>query len=134
MITNRRKIKVQWGHCDPAGIVYYPRYFEMFDASTAALFEEAGFPKQELLKKFDIVGIPMVDTNAQFLAPATFGDTIEVESRILEWGKSSFCVEHKIYKDEKLIATGFEKRVWTVRKKDVLKSEPIPDKVKKKFA
>src|SRR5688572_5132951 len=38
MVTNERLIRVQWGDCDPAGIVYYPRYFEWFDASTILLF------------------------------------------------------------------------------------------------
>ena len=32
MLTNTRVIRVQWGDCDPAGIVFYPRYFEWFDA------------------------------------------------------------------------------------------------------
>ena len=31
MLTNRRDVRIVWGDCDPAGIVYYPRYFEMFD-------------------------------------------------------------------------------------------------------
>ena len=41
MLSNTRIIRVQWGDCDPAGIVYYPRYFEWFDACTILLFEKA---------------------------------------------------------------------------------------------
>ena len=41
MLTNTRTIRVQWGDCDPAGIVFYPRYFEWFDACTILLFEKA---------------------------------------------------------------------------------------------
>jgi 4-hydroxybenzoyl-CoA thioesterase len=134
MLKNRRKIEIHWGDCDPAGIVYFPRYFEMFDACTGALFEKAGLAKQEMLKKYGIVGIPMVDTRAQFLRPATFGETIEVESRIADWGKTSFSVEHKIYKEGVLIAEGFEKRVWTARAESGLKSQPIPEEVKQRFA
>jgi 4-hydroxybenzoyl-CoA thioesterase len=137
MFKNRRKIEITWGDCDPAGIVYFPRYFEMFDACTGALFEKAGLPKREMLKKYRIVGIPLVDTRAKFIAPATFGDTVEVESRIADWGNSSFSVEHKIFKGEALIAEGFEKRVWTVRPAEedgTLKSQPIPAEVKQRFA
>lgn len=136
MFTNRREVRVEWGDCDPAGIVYYPRFFEFFDASTAALFEKAGFPKHELLEKYGIAGIPMVDTQAKFLAPATFGDTVEIDSRIADWGNSSFTVEHKLYKSGALIAEGFEKRVWTVKapgEKNGLKSRPIPAEVKDRF-
>ena len=31
MFVNRRDVQIQWGDCDPANIVYYPRYFAMFD-------------------------------------------------------------------------------------------------------
>ena len=33
-------VRIEWGDCDPAGIIFYPRYFEFFDAWTAALFEQ----------------------------------------------------------------------------------------------
>ena len=137
MFKNRRRVEIHWGDCDPAGIVYFPRYFEIFDACTGELFEKAGLPKQEMLKKYGIVGIPLVDTRAQFLRPATFGESVEVESRIADWGKSSFTVEHKIYKGEALIAEGFEKRVWTARATGIeggLKSQEIPAEVKGRFA
>jgi 4-hydroxybenzoyl-CoA thioesterase len=38
MFVNRRDVQIQWGDCDPANIVYYPRYFEMFDDSTSVMF------------------------------------------------------------------------------------------------
>jgi len=54
MLTNRKTIHVEWGDCDPAGIVYYPRYFAYFDNCTAALFEAAGLPKHQMLKAYGI--------------------------------------------------------------------------------
>ena len=69
MLVNRRIVRIEWADCDPAGIVYYPRYFAMFDTSTHHLFEAAGWKKRDLLKAFDIVGYPMVDTRAQFIIP-----------------------------------------------------------------
>jgi 4-hydroxybenzoyl-CoA thioesterase len=137
MLSNRKEIQVEWGDCDPAGIVYYPRFFEYFDSCTNALFERAGFKKQEMLKKYGLLGIPMVDTRGQFYAPAAFGDTVVVESRITEWGRSSFQVEHKLYNGDQLAAEGSEKRVWTVRDPAVaqgMRSEPIPQEVKDRFA
>ena len=51
MLTNTRLIRVQWGDCDPAGIVFYPRYFEWFDAGTILLFEKAtGLTKIKMLE------------------------------------------------------------------------------------
>ena len=136
MLTNRRKMRIDWGDCDPAGIVYFPRFFEFFDASTTALFEKAGFVKHEMLKKYGILGIPMVDTRARFLAPITFGDTVEIESRIADWGNSRFTVEHELNKDGTLAAQGFEKRVWAVKVPgdgNRLKGQTIPAEVKERF-
>jgi len=136
MKKNRKEIQVEWGHCDPAGIVYYPRFFEMFDSCTNALFESVGFKKQEVLKTYGLAGIPMIETSAKFFVPSSFGDTVMVESTILEWGNSSFRVGHKLFRGEVLAAEGLEKRVWTARAKDGsnrLQSKKIPQEVKDRF-
>ena len=53
-LRNTRKVRIEWGDCDPAGIVFYPRYFEIFDASTAALFERAlGMTMFQMFKTFE---------------------------------------------------------------------------------
>ena len=92
MFVNRRDVQIQWGDCDPANIVYYPRYFEMFDDSTSIMFEAAGFSKQDIIRKYDLVGIPMVDTRAKFYIASTHGDWINIESRIESFKRSSFEV------------------------------------------
>jgi 4-hydroxybenzoyl-CoA thioesterase len=136
MLVNKRSIHIEWGDCDPLGIVYFPRYFEFFDACTNALFERAGLRKQEMLEKYKIGGIPLVESRARFLAPSSFGETVVVESNITEWGKSSFSVHHRLFKGEELAVEGFEKRVWVVRgsggdKK--IESQAIPREVIEKF-
>ena len=136
MLSNRKEIQVEWGDCDPAGIVYFPRFFEYFDSSTTALFEAAGFGKAEMLKHYGLLGIPLVEASAQFYVPASFGERLVVETRIVEWGTSSFRVEHMLYKGEVLAAEGREKRVWTIRdaqRPSGMRSEAIPQEVKDRF-
>ncbi len=136
MFVNRRDVQIQWGHCDPANIVYYPRYFEMFDDSTSILFEAAGFSKQDIVKRYGLVGIPMVDTRAKFYIASTFGDWITIESRVESIKRSSFEVTHKVYKGEALAIEGFETRVLVGRdpaKPDQLKSAPVPEEMIAKF-
>jgi 4-hydroxybenzoyl-CoA thioesterase len=89
-----------------------------------------------MLKTYGLLGIPMVDTQAKFFVPAAFGDTVEVETQIVEWGKSSFQVHHKLFQGKVLAAEGFEKRVWTVRDakaKKGMRGEPVPEEVKVRF-
>jgi 4-hydroxybenzoyl-CoA thioesterase len=129
MFIHRREVQIQWGDCDPANIVYYPRYFGMFDDSTSIMFEVAGFSKQDIIKRYGLVGIPMVDTRAKFLIPSTHGDWITIVSRVEAWRRSSFDVRHNVFKGEALAIEAFETRVLVGRdpdNADKLKSAPVP--------
>ena len=133
MLINRRTVRIEWAHCDPAGIVYYPRYFEMFDTSTHHLFERAGWKKIDLIREFEIIGYPMVDTRAKFIVASKFGDDIVIESSIAEFRNSSFDIVHKAFKPtdggETLAIEAWETRVWAgPHPEDAsrLKSRPIP--------
>lgn len=134
MFSNTRTLRIEWGDCDPAGIIFYPRYFEIFDASTAHLFEAAlGFTKFRLFKEFEFAGFPVVRTQARFLKPTRFGDDVVVASTIT-FGRTSFDVEHRLTLDGVTCAEGSERRVWCVRDGDGrLKSHPIPRAVLEKF-
>ena len=132
MFVNRRVVHVEWGDCDAAGIVFYPRYFEMFDASTMALFEAVGWMKRDLMKAFDFRGWPMVDTRAKFLIPSTFGDDIVIETRATAFRRSSFDISHKVWKGDQLAIEASETRVWTGTHPDDparLKSTLIPPEI-----
>jgi 4-hydroxybenzoyl-CoA thioesterase len=136
MFSNRRTVRIEWGDCDAAGIVFYPRYFAMFDASTHHLFEAAGWKKTELRAQFQMIGIPMVDTRAKFLAPSSYGDDIVIETKVAAIRNSSFDIEHRVFKPaaagETLAIEAFETRVWAGPHPDDpkrLKAAPIPQEV-----
>ena len=131
-VVSKREILVEWGHCDPAGIVFNPRFFEWFDAATAGLFSHVGLPKPRLIERFGIIGIPLVETQAKFLLPSRFGDMITIESSITSFKRSSFDVEHKLFNGGMLATEGRETRVWAGRHPDDpmrLKSQAIPEEV-----
>ena len=127
MLAGRRTVVVQWGDCDPAGIVYFPRYFEWFDASTMALFEQAGLPKAVMLARYNIAGILLVEARSRFMKPSTFGDRVVIESRVTGWRRSSFDVGHKLFRGGDLAVEYFETRVWVERTPGgAIKSRAIP--------
>jgi len=135
--TFRRQLTIEWGQCDPAGIVFNSRFFEMFDANTWLLFEAAlGVKPQELGSHFGIIGIALVDARADFRKPVKFGAMIEIASRISEFRRSSFDVEHKVTILGDLAVDGAESRVWTARNKDdpdKIGAAPIPAEVIARF-
>lgn len=133
MFVNRREVTIEWGDCDPAGIVFFPNYLKYFDAATNTLFLRVlGLNKYEMISKYGITGIPLVDVRARFFIPSVFGDVVTIESTVAEIKRSSFRMHHRLLKDEALAVEGFEIRVWTGRdpkEPDKLKSQPIPDEV-----
>ena len=137
MFANRRTILIEWGDCDPAGIVYFPRYLAMFDNCTWALFTAGlGMNKAALLAHYATVGCPMVELHTRFLLPSTFGDEVVVESRIALLRRSSFEIGHRLLKAGELAVEARETRVWSALDPDQpgrLKSQPIPAEVRAKL-
>jgi 4-hydroxybenzoyl-CoA thioesterase len=133
MLTNRRPIRIEWGDCDPAGIVFYPRYFMMFDACTTHLLERGtGLSKFQLLQTHNFAGFPIVDNRARFIVPLRFGDDVTIESSITKVGRSSFEVRHAILKGDTLAVEGQEVRAWVGRDPSdpaKIKAQPIPTAV-----
>jgi 4-hydroxybenzoyl-CoA thioesterase len=134
---SRRQFTIEWGHCDPAGIVFNSRFFEFFDWGTWVLFETAlGVKPAALAGVFGITGIPLVDASARFLAPARFGDVVELTSRVKEFRRSSFDVEHQLIVRGELAVEGRETRVWATRDAadpSRIKAQPVPDEVIARF-
>jgi 4-hydroxybenzoyl-CoA thioesterase len=136
MVTSRRAIRVDWGDCDPAGIVFYPNYFRWFDANTTMLFESVGLSLPALYRAHGLVGFPLLDVGAKFLGASRFGDELEAESSIGEWTEKTLKVEHRFRRAGTLLVEGFELRVCTVPHPDDasrIKAAPIPAIVRERL-
>jgi 4-hydroxybenzoyl-CoA thioesterase len=134
---HRRQFIIEWGACDPAGIVFNARFFEFFDENTWAMFETVlDVPRADLFATYDIMGIPLVDARSRFLVPLKFGDRAEIASEITEFRRSSFDIRHQLWVGGELAVEGRETRVWATRDKDDpsrIKSTPIPAAVIERF-
>ncbi len=137
MLINHRPLKVEWGQCDPANIVFYPQYLVWFDGCTQALLERLGQPMLAMFRRYGIVGTPLVDVTARFLIPSGCGDELTALSGVSEWGRTSFTVRHQFLKEGQLAVEGFEKRVWAAPHPEQpgrIKGHPIPDEVRAKLS
>lgn len=134
-LVHHKRLMIEWGHCDPAGIVFNSRFFEYFDWCAWEMFEVAlGMPRSELFKTYDIMGIPLVDARAQFLLPVRFGDVVEVVSAINEFRRSSFDLTHRMSVGGEIAVEGRETRVWATRDKgDRIRAKPLPAAVIDRF-
>ncbi|WP_172297317.1 thioesterase family protein [Pseudoruegeria sp. HB172150] len=135
MLSNTVTRLIEWGDCDPAGIVFNPNFFRWFDHCTTLLYEAAGWPKQVMVETFGIAGCPLVETTAKFLAPCRYGEEVEITSTIAEVRNSGFDIRHMLQKDGKVRVEGKETRVWTACDPETgrLKSAVIPEEVVQRF-
>lgn len=93
----RRPFKVMFQHCDPAGIVFYPRYFEMVNATVEDWFEEGlgcSFSRMHVERDF---GVPAVQTSARFLRPSRLGDLLDVRLAVARLGRTALDLRIEAY-------------------------------------
>lgn len=79
--------KVLFKHCDPAGIVFYPRYFEMINDCVEMFFDQVlHLPFEELHRDG---GVPTVQIETKFTAPSRHGDALVLRLDIIRVGRTS---------------------------------------------
>jgi 4-hydroxybenzoyl-CoA thioesterase len=117
MLVNTRRLTIEWGDCDPAGIVFYPRYFAMFDASTAALFARAfGEPRRRCSATTTWWASPWWTRGRPSACPAPSATRCGSRAPSTEFRRASFDVRHRLLRDDgDLGGRGFETRVWVGR-------------------
>jgi len=133
MLSGEFQVRVYWGHCDPAKIVYYPNYFTWIDHAGHELLEKGGLDQLGLRKRYGLRGTVLGNVSAEFKCPARFGDIIDVFSEIGKIGRSTFEIEHQVKRGDMLLATAKELRVWVVDDEaspSGIRSAPIPDAVR----
>jgi len=135
-LVNRRQTTIEWGHCDPSGVLFNSRYFEFSDWSTALLFQAAtGMSKLELMAKHG-ANMPLVDVRGRFFQALRLEDTVEIGSTIREFRRSSFDVTHQFLKNEEVMAETQETRVWCAidsQSPPNLKPLPFPPELIEQF-
>ena len=124
---------VNWGDCDPAGIVFYPNFYKWMDEAHWLFFEQIGLSIVNLKKKYKIVGLPLIKTSAIYYIPCKQGDQLEIEIRLIELKNSSLKLQHIIKKNKKVASIGFESRVWAKKEGDIVAPEQIPSAVRNKL-
>ena len=95
--------KVLFKHCDPAGIVFYPRYFEMINDMIEAWFDELGFPFETL---HDTGGVPTASIEVAFKRPSRHGDRLEWRLRSGPPGRTSLPLTFEAVSGDETRITG----------------------------
>ena len=88
-----RIVPIEFNHCDPAGIVFYPRYFEMINSVVENFFEDCvGYSFARMHTGGNHNGVPTVSISCNFMAPSRLGDKVPFTLVVTGVGRSSLKV------------------------------------------
>ena len=83
------RIPIRFSHCDPAGYVFFPRFFEMIQAVCEDWFtEDLGLNFSEMIIQHRL-GQPTAYTECQFIKPCLLGENLDLAIILDKFGTSS---------------------------------------------
>ena len=128
----RSRYLVRFSHCDPAGIVFYPRFFDLFSSVLEDWFQtgiESPFGGDFMVTRN--LRVPSLSITAEFLRPCKLGDFLDIDLWVARLGRSSFelALAGSVAGEPRLRAA------WTMCVIDfaTFKSTPIPDDLRKRM-
>ena len=137
--TTLHSVNVEFGDCDPAGIVFFPNFSRWMDAASLSFFMQCGVPPwRELVKTRGIVGTPLLEIHTKFIKAATYGEEIVVTTHVSEWRAKTFTQVHRVTRpragaEDDLICEGSEIRAFVRRDADDpdrLRAMPVPEDIR----
>lgn len=130
-MTYQRLIQIEFNHCDPAGIVFYPRYFEMVNSVVENFFADvAGRSFAQMHGGGAQNGVPTVRIEADFTAPSRLGEKVLFTLRLTRLGGASATFTITAAKDgQERLRAGLTV-VWV----DHMRAAPWPEDMRARLA
>ena len=124
-------VRIRFAHVDPAGIVFYARYFEIINMVLEDWFRDGIGHDFGILNERDRVGIPLLHIEADFMKPSFLNDIVEFRLTVEKIGNSSFTINYEgwLGEERRLKMQAVHAFVELTQKKSV----PIPDIVRERM-
>ena len=120
-------LTVRFQHCDPAGIVFFPRYYEMANLAVECFFEEVVGRSFAQLHLQERTGVPTVAIETEFAAVSRLEDTLVLDVTVERLGRSSVTLVILCHGDGELRFTS--RHTLVAIDMDTTKSRPWPDAI-----
>jgi len=125
------EITIAFGDTDPAGLVYFPNIFHYCHIAMERLFAEHCNREYSELIQNDNLGFPTVRSDAEFLVPLVYGDTIRVEVETLVIGNSSVKLQYSVWRTADEVLCSRVQQVHVAMNLSSRRSIPIPPDIRR---
>lgn len=103
-------IRVSFGDCDPAGIVYYPNFFRWADGLFHLFLQDRADGHQAICQRIDSLGLGLMSAEMEFRSPVAPGQILSLSIVSLVWEERSFEVQYLGSVDGRQAIAGTERR------------------------
>ena len=103
---------VRFEHCDPAGFMFYPRFFALMNEAVEDWFAALGWSFKRLHVELH-KGVPTVRLESEFVAPVRIGDRLTQSLGVEALGRSSLTLKHLAAVDGRAVARFDQTLVFT---------------------
>ena len=83
-------VPIRFSNCDPAGIVYFPEFFDLINSLVEDWFTVGMDTSYADLMMRQHIGTPTIDIQCQFIKPCRYGEHLTLELAVTHLGRSSF--------------------------------------------
>lgn len=127
-----RKVLIRFRHCDPAGIVFYPRYFEMINDFVEEWFDQGLGFSFETLHVEHRIGTPLASVQCDFSAPSRWNETLTQTLVVRRIGGASFNADIRFVGAAGDVRLNARLTIVTVDL-DRMKSTAMPDDLRQRM-
>jgi 4-hydroxybenzoyl-CoA thioesterase len=128
------RIKVRFGDCDPAGLVYYPVIFHYCHVAMEEFFAERCGIAYHRLMVDERIGFPTVNVQAEFFVPLVYGDEAQIEVSVTRVGESSVTFEYSIRRALDAVLCARSINIHVSMNLETRRAVPIPERYRRIFS
>lgn len=122
--------RVRFADTDPAGIVYFPRYFVMTNDLVEEWFADAlDLPYRKIFEE-GVRAVPLLRVEAKFSAPSRLGDMLDFSLAVSRLGTKSFSLDIAAHCAGEARLVTQQSSAWTRRDGGALQAEAIPPEIR----
>ena len=110
-----RDIRVEFNHCDPAGIVFFPRYYEMLNSVIENFFREVLEAPWEYVTAVQGHGVPTARLETDFRRPSRLGEVLRFGLQVSALGRTSVDFALEAHAGDELRLASRHRLVWVNR-------------------
>ncbi|MEO2068972.1 MAG: thioesterase family protein [Desulfurobacteriaceae bacterium] len=111
VIVGSMPYRVSMAEVDAYGVMYYSRFFEIFERGRTELFRALGFEYKKIFQQKQIL-MPVVEAACRYMAPVVYDDLLTVETAITNIGSRGIRFDYRILRDDVVLAVGFTQHIF----------------------